>query len=215
MSPTHARPASLGDPTASTPHAANYFDNDPDGTPLALHEASGNSNYYIRDGQGSVVALLNSNGTVTGSYTYDPYGTQTAQTGTNTAVNLNPYRYTGGILDRGTGWLKHGTRWNDTSTGRWATTDPITRLNDPNNANPYQYAGGDPTNRIDPTGRFDFLEPVLSAVAGYAVTITCVAGVTLVTGGVDLLATPGVIYGCQTLGWLAGVGYSYVYEQAN
>ena len=31
--------------------------------------------------------------------------------------------------DRGTTWVKHGTRWNDTTTGAWTTTDPITHLN--------------------------------------------------------------------------------------
>ena len=65
---------------------------------------------------------------------------------------MAPYRHAGGMFDRGTTWVKHGTRWNDTTTGAWTTTDPITHLNDPTNANPYQYAGGNPCNHVDPTG---------------------------------------------------------------
>ena len=54
---------------------------------------------------------------------------------------------------RFTRFLKHGTRYNDTTTGRWTTTDPITRLADPNQANPYHYAGNNPCNNTDPTGK--------------------------------------------------------------
>lgn len=43
-------------------------------------------------------------------------------------------------------------RYTDTTTGRWTTTDPITHLNDPNNANPYTYAAENPINYTDPTG---------------------------------------------------------------
>ncbi len=68
----------------------------------------------------------------------------------------------------GTTWVKHGTRWNDTTTGAWTTTDPITHLNDPSNANPYQYAGNNPVNYVDPTGRIDWLKDI---AAVFAITI--------------------------------------------
>lgn len=152
----YGRPDSHGEPTMDSmtkDGAASYLDNDPTGAPLALHPNTGNTVYYVTDGQGSIVALIDTTGTVAGTYTYDPYGTQTGTTGTAAAVDLNPFRYTTGLLDRSTGWLKHGARWNDTSSGRWTTTDPVTFLNDPNQANPYGYAADNPINHTDPTGR--------------------------------------------------------------
>jgi len=133
--------------------SVNYFDNDPTGSPLAIHLAGGQADFYVLDGNGTPVALIDGTGTQTGTYTYDPYGTQTSATGTGTAFDINPYRYTTGIIDRSTGFIKHGTRWNDTTTGRWTTTDPITRLADPNNANTYAYAADNPPNSTDPSGR--------------------------------------------------------------
>jgi len=72
---------------------------------------------------------------------YDPHGTVTATTGSGTPYALQPFRHTSGIVDPATSWIRHGTRYNDTNTGRWTTQDVITRLNDPSNANPYTYVG--------------------------------------------------------------------------
>ncbi|HET8601328.1 MAG TPA: RHS repeat-associated core domain-containing protein, partial [Segeticoccus sp.] len=170
----------------------SYLTNDPDGTPLAMRLAGGQADYYVRDGQGSIVALIDGTGATTGTYTYDPYGNQTAQTGTGTAVDLNPFRYTGGLLDRGTGWLKHGTRWNDTTTGRWTTPDPITHLNDPERANPYQYAGSNPCNNTDPTGRCTESDALEAAVAVSGLTTTSEGAIVVATSEL-LVAEPGII----------------------
>lgn len=141
----------------TTGSATTYVQNDPTtGRPQSLTLPSGGGSQYLAtDGNGSVVALIsNAAGSpVAATYTYDPYGTVTATTGTTAAVNGNPFRHTGGTLDANTGWTRHGTRYNDTTTGRWSTTDPITRLNDPNHANPYAYAADNPINYTDPTGR--------------------------------------------------------------
>jgi len=133
-----------------------YLDNDPDGTPLGMELPTGQNAYFVLDGLGTVVGLVDGQGDLQVTYTYDPYGTVTATNGTGAIPDANPYRHTTGLLDPATGYTKHGTRWNDTTTGRWTTTDPITRLADPNQANPYAYAGSNPTNRIAPTGDIDW-----------------------------------------------------------
>lgn len=135
--------------------AQYWFDNDPDGTPLAMEVPSGKNVYYVLDGTGSVVALIDGQGGTEATYVYDPYGQWQLSTtsGSSNIWEINPYWAHTGLRDPSTRFLKHGTRWNDTTTGRWTTTDPITRLADPNNANPYQYAGSNPCNNTDPTGK--------------------------------------------------------------
>lgn len=162
--------------------AKHYLDNDPDGTPLALELPSGGTGYFVLDGLGSVVALVDGQGNTDATYTYDPYGTLTASTGTGALADANPYRHHTGLLDPSTGYLKHGTRWNDTHSGRWTTVDPITRLTDPNQANPYQYAGNCPVNYVDPTG-MDTTGCLLAAAGGYLAA----AGFFAAPSGVGLL----------------------------
>jgi RHS repeat-associated protein len=142
----YGRPSKYGVPmidVMTVNGAKHYLDNDPDGTPLALELPSGGTGYFVLDGLGSVVALVDGQGNTDATYTYDPYGTQTASTGTGALADANPYRHTTGLHDPTTGLVKHGTRWNDTTTGRWTTVDPITRLTDPNQAswNPFDYQG--------------------------------------------------------------------------
>ncbi len=133
--------------------AKTYLDTDPDGTPLGMELPTGQKGYFVLDGLGTVVGIVDGQGTTQATYSYDPYGTITAATGTGALVDANPYRHTTGLYDPATGYTKHGTRWNDTTTGRWTTTDPITRLNDPDQANPYTYAADNPINYNDPTGQ--------------------------------------------------------------
>lgn len=135
-----------------------YIENDPTtGRPQALNLSTGENAYLATDGQGSVTALISSTtgNPVAATYTYDPYGLITATTGTGLPATSNPYRQAAGIQDPLTGWNRHGTRYHDTTTGRWTTTDPITRLNDPNRANQYAYSGSNPANYTDPTGKLD------------------------------------------------------------
>ncbi|MET7283734.1 RHS repeat-associated core domain-containing protein [Kribbella sp. NPDC005582] len=128
----------------------SYVDTDPTGSPIALTTGSG-IDYYTLDNQGSPVGLTNSAGTVTATYTYDPSGQQTAATGTSAATN--PLRYTQGLLDEQTGWLKHGVRYHDTTTANWTAQDQLSQLLAPNAPSRYAYADSNPGNRLDPSGK--------------------------------------------------------------
>ena len=108
------------------------------------------------------------------------------------------------LFDRGTGWRKHGTRWNDTITGRWTTQDPITRLNNPNRANPYQYADCDPINNTDPTGRsIDWGNLALQCTQSAIMDLGFSFALGLVTGGTSVIAT-------AVLGCVQGAGIEYL-----
>ena len=49
--------------------SVNYFDNDPTGTPLAIHLSGSQADFYVLDGNGTPVALIDGTGTQT-----DPVG---------------------------------------------------------------------------------------------------------------------------------------------
>jgi RHS repeat-associated protein len=95
------------------------------------------------------VGLTNTSGALVNTYTYDPYGNVVAQTGTTP----NRWGYAGGYRDPGTGFLKFGQRYYDPILGRWTQPgpEPASVLN-PAIASTFSYVGGDPVNKVDPTG---------------------------------------------------------------
>ncbi len=115
----------------------------------ALSHPSGAKSYPLTDALGSVVALTDTAGTRTDTFTYDPYGGDDGRTGTT----ANPFRFTGEHLDP-SGLYKIGQRYYQPTTGRWTQTDPLNRATNPTNppeASPYIYVGNNPTNYTDPT----------------------------------------------------------------
>ncbi len=104
------------------------------------------SAYYLFDGLGSVTGLTDASANPVASYRYDPYGNDIA----TTATVANPFRYAGGQLDAATGLTKFGARYYDPTTGRFTQQDPSGQ-----EANAYAYVGGNPVNRVDPSGLVD------------------------------------------------------------
>jgi RHS repeat-associated protein len=127
----------------------SYIDTDPTGAPVALTTGSG-VDYYALDNQRTPVNLINNTGAVTATYTYDPSGKQLTAAGRSAL--LNPLRYTQGLLDDQSGWLRHGLRWYDTTTANWTAQDPLGQLLRPDAPSRYAYADSNPNNRIDPSG---------------------------------------------------------------
>jgi RHS repeat-associated protein len=136
----------LGLGTKTVAGASNYYTRDPGGQLLSDRTTSGTYN-YVFDGLGSVAALTSSTGTVAKTYSYDPYGTVTAGTGT---VD-NPWQYASGFYDSGLNTVKFGQRYYDPSIARWTQTDPIDAIGI-QQGNRYLYVGGNPVNATDPSG---------------------------------------------------------------
>jgi RHS repeat-associated protein len=135
----------------------------PGGFPLAQITSTGTVTYYHYDQLGSTRALTNAAGTVTATYTYDPYGSLAGSTGTAT----NPFRYAGQYTDPETGYQYLRARYYDPSTGVFLTRDPL----ETQTREAYGYAGGNPLNRTDPTGQnwfSDRASDLGGAIAGAA-----------------------------------------------
>ncbi|HET7327156.1 MAG TPA: RHS repeat-associated core domain-containing protein, partial [Nocardioidaceae bacterium] len=188
------------------------IDYTPDGTPIALHLPSGSQHFYALNYQGTTTALIDDTGTTSATYTYTPYGDTLTATGPGHAVGVNFIRHTAGFTDAdsGTGWTKHGIRWNDTTTGTWTTQDPLTRLLNPNAGNRYTYANSNPCNNTDPTGRIPTCTKAtiggaiggaatgaLAGAAGAPFTVGASVGVSALAGG--LLGGFGAGIACLTV----------------
>ena len=65
---------------------------------------------------------------------------------------MQPYKYNGKELDtkKGLNWYDYGARRYDAALGIFTTVDPSSEKYYP--TSPYVYCGGNPINRIDPTG---------------------------------------------------------------
>jgi len=114
-------------------------------TPLSIN-TGGNTYYYHRNHQGSIIALTDASGTVVESYTYDAYG-KTSKTGS--ANTGNPYAYTGRELDEEDLYY-YRARYYDLTTHSFLNEDPIEFWS--GDYNFYRYAVDDPVNSIDPFG---------------------------------------------------------------
>ena len=126
--------------------SVTYFTRAPNGTLLGERTPTGNY-YYIEDANGSVVALTDSNGNVSNTYTYDPWGQCTSES----CPAANGFGYDQGFLGEG-GLYHFGDRYYDPTTGIWTQPDPDADVTDPTQGSAYVFTGDDPINNVDPTG---------------------------------------------------------------
>ena len=79
------------------------FSYDAAGNAAAVNH-NGTYYYYLRNGQGDVVKLIDGTGATVVEYTYDSWGKQLSCTGTlaTTLGALNPFRYRGYVYDEET-----------------------------------------------------------------------------------------------------------------
>src|SRR5208283_3853856 len=110
--------------------------------------------FYGYDGGGTVRLLTDSTGTVTDTYDYDAWGNTVNTTGSTP----NVYLYRGEQYDSDLNLYYLRARYFNSLTGRFLTRDPAgSRVAYPVTLHKYLYGSGDPTNRLDPSGRENFL----------------------------------------------------------
>jgi RHS repeat-associated protein len=111
---------------------------------------SGTTSYYEADGLGSITSLSNAAGSLVQTYTLDPFGNETASSGSLT----NPFGFTGREFDSETNLYFYRARYYDPTIGRFTKEDPI-RFGggDPNF---YSYVSQSPINFADASGKTRF-----------------------------------------------------------
>ena len=149
---------------------------------------------YITDGQGNVIALIDTNGNVVVQYWYDAWGNHKIVdangneiTSSNHLGNLNPFRYRGYYYDVETGLYFLQTRYYDPEVGRFLNRDSV-EYADPetiNGLNLYAYCLNNPVEYVDPTGEAAWYEWLVAGILiiGSAIAAPLTMGTSLVAAG--------------------------------
>jgi RHS repeat-associated protein len=151
----------LADETDQSGTVLATFTYDSMGVPVSVQVGSDpNSSpryYYVYNGHGDVVALVDASGNTVASYSYDAFGQLTSASenfGSGTTWT-NPYRYDGkdGVrYDGETGLYWMSVRAYDPALGRFLRRDPLGRAPLFFSDQPYVYAGNNPLVYVDPSG---------------------------------------------------------------
>jgi RHS repeat-associated protein len=115
------------------------------GAGLAEMVTGSGTYYYLADGLGSTMAIVDTSGTVQKSYTYDVYGKPTA-----TGSLANAYDFAGQETD-GTGLQYLRARYMDPGTGTFMSREPLS-VRPGWTGNGFGYGAGNPVRMVDPSG---------------------------------------------------------------
>ena len=107
--------------------------------------------YYIKNLQGDVVAVVNTNGELRAEYTYDPFGKVLSATGT--MADINPIRYRGYYYDQELGFYYLQSRYYDPNLCRFINADGLASTGQGFlGCNMFAYCNNDPVLMCDNTG---------------------------------------------------------------
>jgi RHS repeat-associated core domain len=119
------------------------------GVNLICEEKDGQKYFYLYDGHGNVVQIVDSNGNVVNNYDYDEWGNIKSEI----EGIENPFKYCGEYFDKETGLYYLRARYYDPTIGRFISEDGyLGDDKDPLSLNLYTYCSNNPVNLIDPSG---------------------------------------------------------------
>ncbi|MCC6959007.1 MAG: RHS repeat-associated core domain-containing protein [Dehalococcoidia bacterium] len=136
-------------PIRSCSNQATYAYDDNDRITSVTPPSPGSWYYYLADGLGSTMAVVDASGVVQDSYTYDVYGTPS-----KTGSLANEFDFAGQQTD-GTGLQYLRARYYDPATGAFLSRDPLA-ASALSTGSAYGYAACSPVTFGDATG----LKPV-------------------------------------------------------
>ena len=111
---------------------------------------------YVKNLQGDIVAILDSNKNVVVSYVYDAWGRPISCLGTmaNTLGKINPFRYRGYVYDEETGLYYLMSRYYNSSLCRFIIVDKYAAIGQGTlGQNAFAYCLNDPVSMRDKDGR--------------------------------------------------------------
>lgn len=126
--------------------------------------------YYVRNAQGDIIGLIDSNGNKVVSYTYDTWGKLLSIEGSlkDSLGIKNPYRYRGYRYDNETQLYYLQSRYYNPEWGRFINADSLVgETGELLSHNMFAYCTNDPVNNEDPDG--DIAWWVGAAVGGAAI----------------------------------------------
>lgn len=140
--------------------------------------ANGAQYYYLYNGHGDVVQIVDTTGNVVNSYQYDEWGNITSQT----EGIENEFKYAGQIYDSETGLYYLRARYYDPKIGRFISKDSYEGdITNPLSLNLYTYVENNPVKYFDPTGHATYqiggldLAPTFEFDSGFQYDLNAVA----------------------------------------
>ena len=154
--------------------------------------------YYIHNGQGDIIGILDSSGTQIVSYVYDSWGKLVSISGSQaeTIGEANPFRYRGYYYDTETGLYYLNSRYYDPEVGRFLNADgEIANIGgEVSGYNLFSYCFNNPVNMSDFISQWPNWGKLFSGASLMATGIIALAAVaTVITGGA---ATPLLVTAC-------------------
>lgn len=119
-----------------------------------LAQSTGTVTYVYTDPQGTPLAEADASGNITATFDYTPYGTYAPNGTSNPGPDPNGPGYTGHVNDPETNLVYMQARYYDAATGHFLSTDLVNPdAGNTFNFNRYAYAYNNPVIRVDPDGR--------------------------------------------------------------
>ena len=172
---------------------------------ISQNNAAGTPNagtyYFVVDGHGSTVALLDANGNVVQTFHYDGFGNAL---GFTISSAITPYLYTQQYYDQFSSTYYDWARNYNPSTGEFTQADYgySGSLSNPMTDLPYTFTGGDPINMLDPSGHFGIVSVVVDFSLSLAVDVRDIAVATYVRAKeIDAVEALGVLADGLTTGY--------------
>ena len=131
--------------------------------------------FYLYNGLGDVVGLIDSSNKVVVRYQYNSWGKVTSSEDTSgvSLATLNPFRYRKYVFDQETGLYCLGSRYYDPEVGRFVNADDtdviFAKPQELGSKNLYVYCDNNPVAREDYAGEFP-IPCIVGAVVGAAVS---------------------------------------------
>ena len=161
---------------------------DAEGKPFLLRFNGKTDYFYLYNGLGDVVGLIDSSNKVVVRYQYNSWGkvTSTQDTSGVSLATLNPFCYRKYVFDPETGLYCLGSRYYDPEVGRFVNADDFETLtyqmDSVQGKNLYQYCFNNPVNMEDEDGGWPKWVTGINWLAT-GVTAVCI-GVSVLTCGV-------------------------------
>ena len=183
---------------------------------------SGTKEYlYIRNIQGDITSIIDTEGNIICTYAYDGYGNHIVldengkeDTSLTSIGHLNPFRYRGYYFDEESGLYYLNSRYYDPETGRFISADILTILDETkgqiNGLNLYMYCNDNPIMYTDDSGCLPEWLKWVSIGAAILGAALVVGAITVLTCGIGTTVLAGTVVGAglhsAAIGALIGAG---------
>lgn len=149
---------------------------------------------YIKDITGVITDIIDENGAIVCSYTYDDFGTCISMNGDPIIQNINHILYKGYYYDSELNWYILGQRYYDSMLCRFISPDKIENIQkaftDQLQFNLFAYCDNNPIMRADANGQSWFKSLIKGIVSAVVAVVTGVVGIAagIVLGTINAIA---------------------------